>query len=406
MAASSYLVGNRVYKGASNAPTRGTVDPMGYVERSLNNPSQKRSGLAAAALRRLQPGQQSNTSQNLDPQQANPLQGYSGAARSVQVRNPSTATGAGAAVQTPTPNPQAGPLAVTNTGKLKPQLPSASTGATGLPFDPTAADAQVQLQAQKNRFESDAAAEEQRIQREYMMQRRGVEEEMPNAQRELLERYAGRGLAYSSGYAYDQGDQQGQYARLLSQLESGQTDGLADLLRQRGLFNDDWSSRLQAVQAAAARRLAEQAGDLGLGGEQPDYGSVLDDLFGGGASSGGGEVSAPAPVESPVHSITNGFDPLGRRTVDNHPGLTGVAPTTSAPAVGDRMSQVGYTPLGGLPTTPQQVSAPAPVRDHSRDMSSFDSKSATQLSLGGTVRGGNGMLYKYDPISGRVVVVR
>jgi hypothetical protein len=56
----SYLVGNRVYRGASNAPTRGTVDPMGYINRSIASPvggdgmSDKRSGLAQAALMRLQ----------------------------------------------------------------------------------------------------------------------------------------------------------------------------------------------------------------------------------------------------------------------------------------------------------------------------------------------------------------
>lgn len=51
---SSYAVGARVYRGGSSAPTRGTVDPMGYVDRSLNQPSDSRSGLAAAALRQLQ----------------------------------------------------------------------------------------------------------------------------------------------------------------------------------------------------------------------------------------------------------------------------------------------------------------------------------------------------------------
>lgn len=50
---SSYAVGNRVYGGGSSAPTMGTVDPVGYVDRSLNAPSDSRSGLASAALRRL-----------------------------------------------------------------------------------------------------------------------------------------------------------------------------------------------------------------------------------------------------------------------------------------------------------------------------------------------------------------
>lgn len=55
-----YLAGSRVYRAASNAPTRGTVDPMGYINRSLgmspvggDGLSDKRSGLAQLALQRL-----------------------------------------------------------------------------------------------------------------------------------------------------------------------------------------------------------------------------------------------------------------------------------------------------------------------------------------------------------------
>lgn len=61
MSAADYLVGSRVYRAASNAPTRGTVDPMGYINRSLgmspvggDGMSDKRSGLAQAAMDRLQ----------------------------------------------------------------------------------------------------------------------------------------------------------------------------------------------------------------------------------------------------------------------------------------------------------------------------------------------------------------
>jgi hypothetical protein len=48
----SYGRGKPVYDG-SFAPTQGTVDPSGYIDRSLNNPSDSRSGLAQAALNKL-----------------------------------------------------------------------------------------------------------------------------------------------------------------------------------------------------------------------------------------------------------------------------------------------------------------------------------------------------------------
>lgn len=163
---------------------------------------------------------------------------------------------------------------------MRPQLPTAAQGGTALPFDGDAALMQAQLQSQKNLFESQATSEQQRITREYGLQRRAVEDQRPTAQRNLLEDYAGRGLANSSGYAYDQADQQSQFAKLLAELDQGKTEGFADLLRQRGVFNDSWAAQLQAVQAAAARRLAEQAGNLGLNDQPTGNESLFDGLWG------------------------------------------------------------------------------------------------------------------------------
>ena len=63
MSAADYMVGRRIYNGASNAPNRGTSDPMGYINRGLgmspvggDGLSDKRSGLAQAALDRLRGG--------------------------------------------------------------------------------------------------------------------------------------------------------------------------------------------------------------------------------------------------------------------------------------------------------------------------------------------------------------
>lgn len=55
MAFNRYAAGSKVYNGGSSAATRGTVDPEGYVNRSLRqrNAKQRRSGLAKAAIRRL-----------------------------------------------------------------------------------------------------------------------------------------------------------------------------------------------------------------------------------------------------------------------------------------------------------------------------------------------------------------
>jgi len=61
-----YLTGNNVYRGGSNVATMGKVDPMGYVNRELNN---RRSQLAQGMLQNLggvKPQQGGNPFQ-LDP---------------------------------------------------------------------------------------------------------------------------------------------------------------------------------------------------------------------------------------------------------------------------------------------------------------------------------------------------
>jgi len=51
----AYSAGNKIYGGGRPHPTSGPVDPTGYVNRAANkSASNRRSGLAAAASRRLQ----------------------------------------------------------------------------------------------------------------------------------------------------------------------------------------------------------------------------------------------------------------------------------------------------------------------------------------------------------------
>jgi hypothetical protein len=57
-----YAAGKNVYRGGSNVATMGQVNPMGYVNRELNN---RRSGMAQSMLQ--------NLSQPQRPQQPNPF---------------------------------------------------------------------------------------------------------------------------------------------------------------------------------------------------------------------------------------------------------------------------------------------------------------------------------------------
>lgn len=60
-----YAAGSTVYGNGTTHPTDGTVDPSGYIDRELSKvmqPSQTRSGLASAALQRINGGQQGPSS--------------------------------------------------------------------------------------------------------------------------------------------------------------------------------------------------------------------------------------------------------------------------------------------------------------------------------------------------------
>lgn len=477
ISASSYSVGNRVYRGGSSAPTQGTVDPMGYIDRGLNNPSQSRSGLAQAALRRLgsrtrggpaqtgpgaSPGgplmrtmdfQDSNGDGRDDRGTFSSRTGWSGQAKGLGA--PSSPGGM---------NNQPPGLQMSAIGKLQAPDLSASLGGTGLPFDVGAADAQQQLLGRKNRFEQEFTQGQQGLERDYMLQRRSVEDALPDERRNLLENYAGRGLAYSSGYAYDTGDLEGQYANLLAELEGGKTEGLADLLRQRGMFNEDYASQLQAIQAAAARRLSDQAGDLGLNNGAPGAPggqNILDSLFPKQPVSQPFDERPGIPGVQPMPTITNTPAPAAPVPVApapqptpqpapisdsfklpiNHRTPTGQpAPVAPRPAPAPAPQPV-YQPR---PVTPQDIAqaaasqyagpnnptqapshtnpilrpgdAPTPnsplqgaqqqqPRSHNRTIGSFDSRSRTTLTNGGTVVGGNGLTYKYDPNTGQAVPV-
>lgn len=75
-----YAAGSTVYGNGTTHPTDGTVDPSGYIDRELNKvmqPSQTRSGLAAAALSRINGGQSASYSGNPGNSQPGAAGGYS-----------------------------------------------------------------------------------------------------------------------------------------------------------------------------------------------------------------------------------------------------------------------------------------------------------------------------------------
>jgi hypothetical protein len=359
MSVDRYLAGNKVYRSGSSAPTMGTVDPSGYVERELRNrnmQSQTRSGLAAAALDRLRTMGRSPVGESLHPPgQANgwagqghfggtegPINssaptGNEGTDRSVyfnalqhtlqaklaaahaehanglaqmqaqdagrptvspigkiqaptgmdsggfrmpsHMQNQTINPGAGA-LQSETqvasapvshpasaPAPASHPLTVPT--NVPPQqgvraYPQEAINVSALPFDYQGTTDSIQAANDYGMLINQLMASRQGAQRDYVTGMHQLDEQQPQDERSILNQFAGRGLAHSSGYGVGYGNLENQYAG----ERSGLANTLAQLLSQYGnqeaQGNATYNQTLAAIKAAIAQRLAAQAGSLGL----------------------------------------------------------------------------------------------------------------------------------------------
>lgn len=305
---------------STTAPTQGTVDPTGYIERE-----QSRSGLASAAQNRMQmfaglnrgttaprtSGTNLQSGSGINPavrswSPIRPNGTYGGIAVSPTGRITQNQNGEWAAAPTANPNapkPQpggqpAGAPQGQQRGQFQqdPQLQAAlqklMSGDTGgldiasllqtlgkpgpgmsdnifTGSDAQANDERAQMMAQRNKALMSFMTQGQDLETDYANSARQVEQQIPDALRDVLEGFAGRGLAFSSGYAGEVGNANKFFANQQANLAQQRTRGLRDLIMGRIGFDEDYYNGLGAIQTAAARRLAEQAGDLNLNPNGP-----------------------------------------------------------------------------------------------------------------------------------------
>lgn len=230
---SSYLTGNRVYNGGTNNPTSGTVNPFGYIQRELRKKqSSKRSGLAQTALRMQERQQHKSTSKPIAIVPPKPI-------------NPTvTSTETGRLVLQETPDPNAA-------GNV-------------LPFDPQTAAQQLLLQKQNQDFNNDLVKQRQQLANSVTTQERDLDLQLPTALRNVLNNFAGRGMAYSSGYGTEYGNTQADFARQRADLERQLQEGMADYDAQQQQAANDYQLALAQLADSSAEGLSEDAGDLGL----------------------------------------------------------------------------------------------------------------------------------------------
>lgn len=278
-----YLVGNRVYRHGSHAPTMGTVDPTGYVERELRKRmldpiSQTRSGLASAALQRLQgnrttglmPPRTVTPTRQIQPYQPTPVQFQPGGTAPVGVGGNTALNAKLAAVKAQHYAEQQQQLAaakakqaarpkVSSTGKVTPAKP------TALPFDMEAQTEKINAADTLGQLRNMILAQRQQAESQYSAGQHELDMQQPQQERSLLNNFGSRGLAFGSGYGVGLGNLENALAGQRAGLDQAHTGTLADLLRQENQGNDTYQRRLATIQQALAERLSKRAGTLGFG---------------------------------------------------------------------------------------------------------------------------------------------
>lgn len=121
-----------------------------------------------------------------------------------------------------------------------------------------------QLAAQRLNFLDQYNQQVADINRNYAMQQQRLNENEPYVQRNILSDYAGRGMAHGTGYGSAAGRETQLFNQQLSDLAYQKTYGLQDLNNQRTAMRRSLNIQRQQVRQAAADRMAQQAGTLGL----------------------------------------------------------------------------------------------------------------------------------------------
>lgn len=300
--------------------------------------------------------------------------------------------------------PSVRPLTSMPSGAIAAQ---ANQGMNGLPYDPSYEGVRRAIAAKRDA--ANAGLNQQRTQMdiEANTQKREIDQEAPEVLRELLERFAGRGLAYSGRYASDVGEQQNQFAAAKSRIDQMLAGNRSALDAEMAKFEAGLQSELSEADYEYARSLAERAGNLGITTpEQPPVAGGFEPLP---AEQTQEPVPLPQIVNQPPPSIPQPPPPPPAPAARVIPGTN--IPITPNSGNGSELANrrpsqqyVSPAPKPAAPAAPIDLaSRPGGVRT----MESFRSPADRQrLANGGTVTGGNGYVYKYDPNTSRVVRVR
>lgn len=263
------LTGKRVYRMSSHAPTRGTNNPKGYVERELRNRNKPQMAQKVQPLKKAEPLKkqmpgthgisrvgkdgQSDTRSGLAARTMK-IKPRIGTALSIrQHKPPVNKAGKVSLMHAPLTTPGYKPIAINNNGRLD------------LPFDYSAAQNALEQQQKANQDLVGLQTQSQEHAQNYLKTLRDTQQGFGEQQRQTLNDNAARGTAFSSGYGMQVGNNANQFNNQVNDLNAENTTFNNGIEAQRNQINTGLQDYLRQQATARGVQLAPQLGTLGYG---------------------------------------------------------------------------------------------------------------------------------------------
>jgi hypothetical protein len=258
---SKALTGKRVYRMSSYAPTRGTNNPKGYVERELRNRTKPQKVQKQLPQKRAEPIQKK-------------IAGTHGVSKVGKDGQSDTRSGLAASTlnkpnrrrrrrsindsfqkfnRAPLTTPRYKPIAINSNGRLD------------LPFDYAAGQGALERQQEANSNLLDLQRQTQEHATSYLQQMRNSQQNYGQVRRQTLNSNAARGSAFSSAYGTAVGRNATDYNNQVNDLNADNTLFNNGVAAQRNDITAGLNDflRQQALQRGVA--LGSKAGTLGFG---------------------------------------------------------------------------------------------------------------------------------------------
>lgn len=244
--------------GQRHAPTRGKVNPKGYIKREISNRNKKagkgkdglsdrRSGLAKAALR----NSKRYVSNRPKPRPTATLPKPANRPNDMRVGTPEALAG--------TPQP--------------PQIPNISINQNGqldLPFDEAFGLGLLDQQQSMNSELLNLQQQQQQQAMEFANNQRDLGLQYEDIKRDTLNGNAAQGMAFSSQYAVGASDNARNFNNAQNDLNAWNAQSQSDFDMQRTGIQNAFNDYVRQAVLRQSMDLAGEAGDLGYGISKPE----------------------------------------------------------------------------------------------------------------------------------------